>query len=121
MERGEVETAELICTEARCHVTLTQLNGVEDFIFGPVLPQTSMVGDFAIEPYEAGFLLRIPDPSQPKLLYPRHRTAEASVFNEHLKLIHLIGVDDVAPLNCSIRAGEVSNLSLSPKRCKRRR
>lgn len=111
VERGEVETAELICTEARCYVTLTQLNGVEDFIFGPVLPQTSMVGDFAIEPYEAGFLLRIPDPSQPKLLYPRIEQPKLfSVFNEHLKLIHLIGVDDVAPLNCSIRAGEVSNL-----------
>lgn len=110
-ERGDHDTAELLRNDAKCYVMMTEINGTLDYIFGPVLPFTSMVNHFSIEPYEVGFLLRIPHRAHPEQLYDRIEQPKLfSVFDEHLKLIHLLGVDDVAPLNDAIRSGQVANL-----------
>ncbi len=110
-DKGRERTAELIRSRGRCYVTVTELDGYRDLILGPVLPRTGMLSVFGLERYMDGFLLRVPDRTDTTRLYPRIEQPKVfEVFQKHLRLIHLLGVEDVAPLNARIREGKSAHL-----------
>ena len=47
------------------HVNVYSLDGFSDYFYGYMLPSTGYVKVFALEPYEDGFLLRLPSMSDP--------------------------------------------------------
>lgn len=110
-KKGQESTAQLIENEGRCYVTITEVKGYRDLIMGTVLPSSGMLGIFGLERYMDGFLLRIPDRADTTKLYPRIEQPKLfEVFQKHLQLIHLLNVEDVAPLNTQIREGRASRL-----------
>lgn len=110
-QKGREATALLIENEGRCYVTITEIDGYKDLVLGTVLPSTGMLGLFGLERYMDGFLLRIPDASDTSKLYPCIDQPKIfGVFQSHLQLIHLLGVEDVAPLNTKIREGKAARL-----------
>lgn len=108
-QKGCESTALLIENRGKCYVTLTEVDGYRDLILGTVLPSTGMLSRFGLERYMDGFLLRVPDRTNPGKLYPRVEQPKIfEVFQQHLQLIHLLGVEDVAPLNAKIREGKAA-------------
>lgn len=115
IRKGRPTTAQLIESHCTHFARLEELDGYIDYIFEPVLPSTGMVWGFGLEKYRDGFLLRMPDHLAPEKLYDKVRQPKQfGVFKDHLSLLKLIGVEDVAPLNELIRQGKASQvISLS--------
>ena len=108
---GRRETAELIEAAGEFYVTLTELDGYVDFLFGPVAPTTGAVPLFGLETYHGGFLLRVPDRLQPDRLSRRTPQPKLfEVFQEHLRLTQMIGTGDIGPLNTKIREGRAAEI-----------
>lgn len=104
---GRRTTAELLEERGRHFTRIQEIAGYKDFALEPLLPSTGMLWGFALEPIQQGFLLRVPDHHQPSLLYPMIRQPKQfGALNEHLTLMSLIGIEDIAPLNRAIRTGQ---------------
>lgn len=114
-KKGRPTTAQLIESHCAHFARLVELDGYIDYIFEPVLPSTGMVWGFGLDKYRDGFILRMPNHLAPEKLYDRVRQPKQfGVFKDHLSLLKLIGVEDVAPLNHLIRSGKASQvISLS--------
>lgn len=103
-QRGEASTAEMIRTLGRCYTPLVEIEGHRDYIFGNVLPNTGMLWDFILEPFQDGILIRLPKRSnykeinektnQPKLL---------ETFKNHIELLRTLDVEEAGPMNCLLR------------------
>ena len=105
------ETADLIEAQGKFYVTLTEIDGYIDFLFGTVAPRTSFTPLFGLESYFDGFLLRLPGKDDPgKLLQWEAQPKLFQVFQEHLQLIQMLGVEDTEPLNARIREGKAAEL-----------
>ena len=108
---GQRETADLIEAQGRFYVTLTELDGYADYLFGVTAPHTGAVPLFGLENYFDGFLLRVPDRTDPTKLSPWVAQPKLfNVFQEHIRLIEMLGVEDAGPLNAKIREGKAAEL-----------
>lgn len=104
-------TADLLTHRGQHYVRLMELDGYRDYTFEPLLPSTGMVWDFGLDKQRDGFLLRMPNQSDPDKLYKKIlQPKQFGVFKDHLALLKLIGVEDVAPLNEVIREGRANEI-----------
>lgn len=105
------ETADLIEAQGKFYVTLTEIAGYTDFLFGITAPSAGCVPLFGLENYFDGFLLRVPDATDPHKLSPWVAQPKLfQVFSEHISLISMLGVEDAGPLNRKIREGKAADL-----------
>ncbi len=110
-DEGRATTSQLLGEKGTHFIRMSELAGYRDYIFEPTLPSTGMVWGFGIDKYTEGFLLRMPDHTQPDKLYKKVRQPKQfGVFKDHLSLLKLIGVEDVAPLNNAIRRGDAGQV-----------
>lgn len=108
---GRKSTSELLEVQGKHYTVLQELSGYTDFMIEPLLPSTSFLWGFGLEQIQQGFLLRVPDHKQPDLLYPMIRQPKQfGALNEHLTLLELIGIEDIAPLNEAIRNGKADSI-----------
>lgn len=109
--RGMEATEGLIREKGSCYTPIVDLEGYHDFLLTPTLPYTGMLWLFGIEPMEKGFILRVPDRDNTDKLYPiiqQHK--QFTALKNHLNLMKMIGIEDLAPLNSAIRAGKTNYL-----------
>lgn len=110
-QQGRYTTADLLTHNGQHYVRLVELDGYRDYTFEPTLPSTGMVWSFGLDKQRDGFLLRMPNHLEPDKLYKRIRQPKQfGVFKDHLALLKLIGVEDVAPLNRAIRQGRANQI-----------
>ena len=96
------------------HVNVYCLDGFYDYFYGYMLPSTGYLKVFALEPYEDGFLLRMPSKEDP---------AKLGEFNPPLKVFRTLyddtchaaalGISNVGELNDLIARGESEGLILT--------
>lgn len=110
-QQGRHTTADLLTHKGEHYVCLVEMDGYRDYTFEPLLPSTGMIWDFGLDKQRDGFLLRMPNHRDPEQLYDRVRQPKQfGVFKDHLALLKLIGVEDVAPLNQAIREGRSNQI-----------
>lgn len=109
--QGRHTTAQLLGERGQFYVRLVELDDYRDFIFDPLLPSTGMIWGFGVDKHRDGFLLRMPDHTSPHQLYKKVRQPKQfGVFKDHLALLKLIDVEDVAPLNRALRQGRSNQI-----------
>lgn len=92
-------------------INIYDLNGVKDYFYGYMVPNTEVITLFKLIPYGQGFILLFPDEMNPKQLSPFIPQPKLSaIFSESEKWARILDVDIVASLNDSIAKGNLEEL-----------
>jgi uridine kinase len=103
----------LLESREKDYLTLYTLGDVQDYFFGYMVPSTSYITLWDIEPTEGGFLLRYPRPDTATVLQRVSDVSKLqSLFIENTKLLDLLGVNDIGDLNQSTHYGRARELIL---------
>lgn len=109
--QGMGDKTELFRFRRASNVNLYELGGFYDYFYGYMPPTTGVLKVFGLVAYEAGFLLRFPDPKNPAELLPLQLPEKiGNVFLEQMRWSQLMGVSNVADLNNIIARGEYGEL-----------
>ncbi len=94
-------------------VTVYTLRGVRDYFYGHMLPHTGRLGEFSLEHYGPGFILRI---QIRKHIYPldshRQYPKLMGVFREYGRWLGILGIEDVGSMNEAIESGQAQRAVL---------
>ena len=87
------------------------VDGYSEFFYSTMVPSTGYIGQFTLEKYKRGFLLRFPDKYDP-LSIPEYRDEPAlyRVFAEQSEWDRQLRVNYVADLNDKIVSGDYKDL-----------
>lgn len=103
-------------------VNVYSLDGYDDYYYGYMLPDTSYITQFALETYEDGFMLVLPEASEPDVLKPF--VPRPGLFGA-LKTADdwgaKLGIDCVGDLNEKICSGGLSEVVLAQEALQERR
>lgn len=110
-KQGMQDKAELFRYRRASNINLYEMDGFFDYFYGYMPPSAGVLELFGLVPHENGFLIRFPDPQNPKELLPLQESSKLSgVFMEQMRWSKLMGVSNVADLNQSIVKGEFGDL-----------
>lgn len=92
-------------------VSIYNCDGLEDYFYGYMAPNTGYIKVFGLKHYAPGFIIRFPERSSPDRL-PEFAEQKKlfSIFNEYKKWGHILGVGNVGAVNDMVKAGQVSDL-----------
>lgn len=92
-------------------VTIYNCDGLEDYFYGYMAPDTGYIRVFGLRYYAPGFIIRFPERTAPDVL-PEFAEQKKlfSIFNEYKRWGHILGVENVGAVNDIIKAGQVSDL-----------
>lgn len=89
-------------------VLLVDCGGFYDLLQAPMVHRTGLLATFALQPYEDGFILRLPTRSAPHGLSPQVGPEPLfNVYKEHIRWGRILGVTTAGELNRRIMDGEV--------------
>ena len=94
-------------------VNIYELDGFEDYFYGYMMPNAGYIKYFDLIPYNAGFVLQMPDVQDMRTV-PKFNPPEKlfQVLKESREWSHKLGVNTVGALNDKIVAGELGELML---------
>ena len=105
-QEGLHRKVKLLDFRTSSNVNIYMLDGLANYFYGCMLPDTSYVKVFALEAFESGFVLRLPAQSDPTVVGPFrpaykvfHEMHDASVRSEVLE------ISSVADLNAIVSNG----------------
>ena len=103
-------------------VNVYSLDGYDDYYYGYMLPDSSYIDNFSLETYEEGFMLVLPESSEPDVLKPF--VPRPGLFGA-LKTADdwgaKLGIDSVGDLNEKICQGGLGELVLAQEALQERR
>ena len=112
-ENGMTDKEKLFWYRRSSYVNVYSLDGYMDYYYGYMLPSTGYIRYFELLKHEDGFILNLPDVSEPTQVKPFE--AKKKLF-ETLKQANewnnLFGIDTVGDLNEQICHGNISDLIL---------
>ena len=112
-ENGMTDKEKLFWYRRSSYVNVYSLDGYRDYYYGYMLPSTGYIRYFELLKHEDGFILNLPDVSEPTQVKPFE--AKKKLF-ETLKQANewnnLFGIDTVGDLNEQICHGNISDLIL---------
>ncbi len=112
-ETGDLEKADLFAKRRKDYLTLYELNGVQDYFHGFMVPSTAYLDLFDLRPYNRGFILQFPRRQQPDRLQPfEDEPRLAQVFQDYSRWLSLIGTSSVAALNRAVRESRIQEVIL---------
>lgn len=112
-EEGMCDKARLFNYRRASRVNIYQLGDYDDYFYGYMVMSTRYLKYFDLQMYEEGFILRLPNKKQPKVIQPFHPQKKLfDVQQEAEKLGHKLGVYDVGTLNDTIAQGRMNELML---------
>ena len=89
-------------------VLLADCGGFYDLLQAPTVHRTGLLDVFALQPYEDGFILRLPTQHAPHALSaPVGREPLFEVYREHIRWGRILGVTTAGELNRKIMDGEI--------------
>lgn len=110
-KQGMMDKVELFRFRSASGVNLYSLDGFYDYFYGYMPPSTGVMQVFGLAIHKKGFLLRFPDPENPKELLPLQVPEKLSnVFMEQMHWCQVMGVSNVAELNNMIVKGNFGEL-----------
>ena len=94
-------------------VNIYELDGMHDYFFGYMAPDTSYVRYFELVAYKKGFVLQLPDKHHPHELHSLVPTEKLySVLEAGTRWGELMGISNAADLNAAIAEGRFYELVL---------
>ena len=112
-ENGMTDKEKLFWYRRSSYVNVYSMDGYMDYYYGYMLPSTGYIRYFELLKHEDGFILNLPDVSEPTQVKPFE--AKKKLF-ETLKQANewnnLFGIDTVGDLNEQICHGNISDLIL---------
>lgn len=94
-------------------VNLYTLDGFTDYFYGYMVPDTSYVKVYKLEPYDGGFLLRLPTTDCPENLQPVNESEKVfRTMYQSTVLLDKLHLDMTAGLNEYVAAGKSRELIL---------
>ena len=106
--RGADDKLRLLKARRKPYLTIYNLNGYRDYMYGYMVPSTSYLKTFAVDAYSNGFVLRYPRSSQPNELQPSVEYPKlVNIFDEYGDWMTKLGIRDVGALNEVILGGKL--------------
>ena len=107
-KREMEDKALLLETSGSLYTSYQTLDGHIDYYYGALLPSTGLLYLFGLELYFDGLLLRVPSMNNPAELRPMVKQNKMmAVYQEHLRLLKVLGLTNVGDLNCSHKEGKI--------------
>jgi uridine kinase len=92
-------------------VTIYNCDGLDDYFYGYMVPDTGYITVFSLKFYSPGLIMMFPDKSSPKTLPDfKEQKKLFNIFNEYTRWGYILGVENVGALNDIIKEEEISNL-----------
>ena len=99
-ERRMEDKALLLETSDLMYARYSKLGDYIDYFYGCLTPSSGYIKLFDVQPYNGGFLLRVPKRDNPSELEPMVRQDKLlEVYREHLKFLKISELDNVGDLN----------------------
>lgn len=95
-------------------VNLYSIDGIYDYFYGHMVPDTSYLKYFALQLFESGFVLRLPDSKYPEII--QDFVPSMNVFQElcdATRKSEMLHVSDVGMMNQAISSGNATQMILS--------
>lgn len=93
------------------YVTIYSCDGLDDYFYGYMAPDTGYIKNFGLKHYPPGLIILIPEKCSPDILPPFVEQKKLfGVFKEFKKWGRILDVDNVGALNDIIKAGQISDL-----------
>ena len=110
---GDLEKANLFAKRRKDYLTMYELDGIQDYFHGFMVPRTSYLEFFDLRPYKDGFILQFPRRQKPGHLLPfEDEPRLARVFQEYDDWLRIIGLPSVAALNSALANGRMQQAIL---------
>ncbi len=94
-------------------INLYELDGLQGYFYGDMVPSTGYIKRFEVTPYNTGFVLQFPDEHNPSQISPFLPAPKLSnIFKESEKWARIMEVDTVGALNDIISKGSIRDLIL---------
>jgi len=108
------DKASLFRFRINSRVNIYSLGDFQDYYYGYMVPDTSYLKVFRLEPYDHGFLLRLPDYADPKVLAPFNPSVKVAreLYDATVKAQRL-GISTVGELNEAIAANQATDMILA--------
>ena len=112
--RGMDDKARLLRFRVSSRVNVYWLGDYVDYFYGYMLPDAGYLHNFELRKFEGGFVLILPEHSDPKSMRPFKPSMKVfGALNAATKLNELVHIPDVGALNEGIAAGNSTQLVLS--------
>lgn len=110
-QEGQRDKLNLLKYRNPPRVVVHWCNGFSDIAHGPLVPATGVLRSFSLLPYEPGFVLHLPESSDPAHVKPfEDRPHLFHIFQEHKEWGRILGVDTVGALNEVNASGGIADL-----------
>ena len=110
-QAGMEDKARLLNFRINSRVNIYTLEDFFDYFYGYMVPHTGYLRCFKLEPFEQGFLLRLPDTAAPdRLAEFRPSLKVARTLYESTLRMGALHADNVGELNTAIASGDASRL-----------
>ncbi len=110
---GMTAKENLFCYRRGSTTNLYAIDGYEDYFYGYMVPSTGVLSVFSLEPYENGFLLRMPAREQPEEIAPFiHRPKLFQILKEAEEWGNTLEIQTVGALNNAIVDGRMNEVIL---------
>ena len=113
-QAGMDDKARLLSFRVNSHVNVYSLDGFVDYFYGYMVPDTGYVRCFALEPFENGFVLRLPAQKDPNQLgdFRPSRKVFRELYESNLRAEGL-NASNVGELNTTVSQGNATPLILA--------
>ena len=107
-KKGMEDKARLLETSDALYSRYSKLDDYIDYFYGSLTPSTGYIKIFDVIPHNGGYLLRVPNRSNPVELEPEIQQEKLlNVYREHLDFLKIIKLDNVGDLNMAIKNDRV--------------
>ena len=108
---GYPDKATLLRSRPRLYSNIYYMGDSVGYFFGPLAPSSDYVDKFDILPYSEGFVVALPDRTNPAQLSRIPRAEKmGGLFHQFLEWMDVVGVPTVGELNSHILQGDTSEL-----------
>lgn len=108
MASDKPDTLQLLAHRNPPHVVLHWCDGFSDLAHGPLVQHTGVLSKFQLVPYKPGFVLHLPDRTDPTTLPEFEDQPHLfNIFQEHKQWGRILGVNTAGKLNETIANEEI--------------
>ena len=106
--REQYDKTQLLQWRKNSTIRLYDCGGIKNYFYGPMVYDTSYVGVFALNQAGPGFVMRLPDKSNPLVPSPYKPMPKLlATFAESNEWLKILNVQNIADLNNLTRSGEI--------------
>lgn len=107
---GQLDRFHAVEYRKKPYVSIYKCDGLEDYFYGYMAPDTGYIKLFALRHYGTGIILLFPDKQKPdQLPVFKEQKKLFKIFTEYKRWGHILGVDNVGALNDIVESGQISD------------